>query len=447
MRVLVTGGAGFIGSHVVDALRAAGHEPRVFDVRQSPHHPRGSVDTAIGNVLDPAGLRSAMRGCDAVAHLAAAADVGEVAKDPAAAEELNSRGTLNVLEAARATGVERVIYASTIWVYGACDRERVDEETPLGLPDHMYTATKLSGEMYCRSYSELYGLDCTVLRFGIPYGPRARPAAVIPAFVNRALAGEAITIAGSGEQHRRFVYVEDLADGVARALAPGAANRTYNLVGGEDVSVRRIADTVCDLVGDVEVVHTEGRAADFGGVEVSGARAAAELGWRPSTGFDEGVGRYLAWHREHAAAAAAPRPARPSRAGQGLVSAGAGGAALVGAVGLLGAYLVSLYNVAGEEATRSVLAVMLTALAVGTIVTRREASGWASAALAWLVAIAGALAVALPWPRHLLDEVRPDVSFTLLCIGAIGFAAALVVGRRRMAPRSSRTEQTQDSGS
>src|SRR4051812_12055912 len=293
-RVLVTGGAGFIGSHVVDRLRAAGHEPRILDLRPSPFH--DDVDTAIGDIRRLDDVLRALRGCDAVCHLAAAADVNLVVQDPAAAEELNARGTLNVLDAARELGVKRVVYASTIWVYSDVEGERADEETPLRAPAHLYTATKLAGELYCRSYAELYGLEPTILRFGIPYGPRARPAAVVPAFVGRALAGEALTIAGTGEQCRRFVYVEDLAEGVVRALAPEAANRTYNLVGNEDVSIREIAETVREVVRPVPIVHTEGRAGDFKGVEVCGARAADELGWRPETPFREGVRRYVDWH-------------------------------------------------------------------------------------------------------------------------------------------------------
>src|SRR5689334_24575179 len=177
--------------------------------------------------------------------------------DPAGAEELNSRGTLNVLDAARELGVKRVVYASTIWVYSDVEGDSADEETPLKAPAHLYTATKLAGELYCRSYAELYGLEPTILRFGIPYGPRARPAAVVPAFVGKALAGEALTIAGTGEQCRRFVYVEDLAEGVVRGLAPEAAGRTYNLVGDEDVSIRQIAETVQEVVRAVPIVHTE----------------------------------------------------------------------------------------------------------------------------------------------------------------------------------------------
>jgi UDP-glucose 4-epimerase len=299
-RVLVTGGAGFIGSHVVDRLREAGHDPRIYDVRPSPFHAPGEVDTALGDVTDIDALRAAMDGCDAVMHLAAAADVGEVEKAPAASEHLNSRGTLAVLQAARDSGVRRVIYASTIWVYSDTAGPQVDETTLLAPPAHLYTATKLAGELYCNSYAELYDLQCTILRFGIPYGPRARPAAVIPAFVNRALNGEPLTIAGTGEQSRRFVYVEDLAEGIVGALATVATNRTYNLVSDEDITIKQIAETIKSHVGDVEIVHTEGRAGDFGGVEVCGARAAAELGWRPVTPFAEGVRRYIAWHLEDA---------------------------------------------------------------------------------------------------------------------------------------------------
>ena len=330
MRVLVTGGAGFIGSHVVDKLRAAGHEPRIFDLRPSPHHAAGEVDTYIGDLLCVDDLRDAMTDCDAVAHLAASADVGIVANEPVEAEALNARGTLNVLEAARQSGVDRVVYASTIWVYSDGCGNQVDEDTTVGLPSHLYTATKLAGEMYCKSYSELYDVEFTILRFGIPYGPRARPAAVIPAFVRKALEGDALTIAGEGTQSRRFVYVEDLAEGVADALQPVAANRVYNLVSDRDVSIKEIAHTVRELVGDVEVVHTEARAADFGGVVVCGKRASRELGWEASTPFEEGLRRYIDWYRansngngNHAAEPApapapatqvAPAPRRPSAA-------------------------------------------------------------------------------------------------------------------------------------
>lgn len=300
MRVLVTGGAGFIGSHVVDRLQARGHQPRIFDLRPSPYH-GDDVDTVIGDLCDLDTTLRAIDGCDAVVHLAAMADVDEVAKDPARTDRVNTHGTHVLLQAARNTGVQRFVYASTIWVYGdAAGPEAVDEDTPLGLPKHFYTATKIAGEMYTTAYGELYGLEWTILRFGIPYGPRARPAAVVPAFTAKALAGQPLTIAGDGTQSRRFVFVEDLADGVALALHPDAAKRVYNLVGRENTSVRAIARTIRDIVGDVKIVHVDGRAGDLRGGNISGERAARELGWEPTTPFAEGVRRYVDWVTETA---------------------------------------------------------------------------------------------------------------------------------------------------
>jgi len=296
--VLVTGGAGFIGSHVVDLLCAAGYLPRIFDLVS----PIGNVDveSIVGNLLDRGSLARAMRGCDAVVHLAAVADVGAVAADPARADLVNVRGTQIVLEAARQVGIRRFVYASTVWVYGGVNGNGtlVDEDTPLVLPSHFYTATKLAGEMYCRSYGTLYGLDQTILRFGIPYGPRSRPAAVVAAFVARAHAGQPLQIAGDGLQSRQFVYVEDLAEGVVAALSESAPSGVYNLVGEESVSVRTIADHVRRLVANVPVVHVEARNADVEMRRISGERAERDLGWTAGTPFSEGLRSYIDWVTE-----------------------------------------------------------------------------------------------------------------------------------------------------
>ncbi len=292
MRALVTGGSGFIGSHVVDRLRERGHEPRILDLVPSPY--ANDVETVIGDLCDPDAAREAVAGCDAVLHLAALADVDLVAKDPALADRSNVLGTRVLLDAVREAGVPRFVYASTIWVYGdAVGPEPIDEDTPLQLPKHVYTATKIAGEMYTASYGELYGIEHTILRFGIPYGPRSRPTAVVAAFTAKALAGEPLTIAGDGTQSRRFVYVEDLADGVVAALEPVAANRIYNLVGRENTSVRAIARAVREVVGDVPIVHVEGRAGDLRGGNISGERALRDLGWEPTTPFVDGVRRYV----------------------------------------------------------------------------------------------------------------------------------------------------------
>jgi UDP-glucose 4-epimerase len=278
-------------------LAARGHVPVNFDRHDSSHHEPGSVETVLGDATDAEALAAAMEGCDAVIHLAAMADVNDVQADPEGAELANARATLAVLEAARRTNVRRVVYGSTIWVYSDVPENEVCEETRLTPPAHLYTATKLAGELYCRSYAELYGVEYTVLRFGIPYGPRARDATVLAAFTRKALVGEPLTVAGSGDQTRRFVYVEDLADGIVRGLDANAANRVYNLTGTETTTILEIAQAVKDLVGDAEIVHTPARAGDFGGKEVSSARALAEIGWAPVTPFREGARRYVEWRQ------------------------------------------------------------------------------------------------------------------------------------------------------
>ena len=316
MRVLVTGGSGFIGSHVVDKLRGLGHEPVIYDLRPSPWHLDGSVDTRLGSITDREALERALHSCDAVAHLAAVADVNDVHAEPEDAERVNARGTVAVLEAARRAGVQRIVYASTIWVYSDCACEAVDEETLLPAPSHLYTSTKLAGELYCKAYQELYGIDYTILRFGIPYGPRAREAAVIPAFVNKAFKGEPLTIAGDGSQSRRFVYVEDLAMGVALAVDDTAKGRVYNLASDETVTIKQIAQTISELVGDVEIAHVPARPGDFGGKIVSSERARNELGWTAGTPFCEGVRRYVEWRKQQAATTSAREAAEVIPAGE-----------------------------------------------------------------------------------------------------------------------------------
>ncbi len=295
MRVLVTGGGGFIGSHVVDKLIAEGITPRIFDLSASPYHSPLEVETFTGSITDPGNLDLAMRDCDAVIHLAAVADVGHVLADPVLAEEVNTRGTLQVLEAACRAKVGRVVYGSTTWVYSDCPEQEVDEETAIPAPRHLYTSTKLAGETYCASYSELYGLDYTILRFGIPYGPRARAAGVVAKFTDLSFEGKALTIAGDGSTTRSFIYVEDLADGIVTALAPEAAGRTYNLSGDEITTILEIAEAVQENVDTCEITHTPPRPGDFPGKTISNVRALEELGWKAETPFKEGVRRYVEW--------------------------------------------------------------------------------------------------------------------------------------------------------
>ncbi len=299
MKVMVTGGAGFIGSHVVDKLLKRGIRVFVFDLAAVRHRcASNGAEFIPGSILDLESLQAAMSGMDAVFHLAAIADVKDVFQDPHYSEMINVRGTINVLEAARRAKVSRVIYGSTTWVYSEASGSVVDEETPLNPPSHLYTATKLAAEYYCRAYDKLYGVETTILRFGIPYGPRARPAAVIPILVSKALKGEPLTIAGDGSQFRQFVYVEDLAEGNVLALKPVAAHKTYNLDGREKITIRQIAETIERLLGRVEIKYVEGRPGDFAGKEVVSRRAKEELGWEPKTTFEAGVRAYVEWQRQ-----------------------------------------------------------------------------------------------------------------------------------------------------
>jgi UDP-glucose 4-epimerase len=296
MRVAVTGGCGFIGSHVVDQLVRAGHDVVVVDVARQWRNPAAEYRAV--DLFDAAPLAAALAGAQAVFHLAGAADVNDVAADPAAAVRLNVEGTARVLDAARRGGVDRVLLASTVWVYGATAGlgERT-EAAPVDLArtGHVYVATKLAAEMLVHSYREMYGQQFTILRYGIPYGPRMRGALVVARFVQAARDGQPITIAGTGEQQRNYVYVEDIADAHVRALAPAAAGATLALEGGEPVSVREIADTVCHLIQPVPVQHVPARAADYQGVAISGSLAKELLDWAPVTPFSTGVRRYLRW--------------------------------------------------------------------------------------------------------------------------------------------------------
>lgn len=443
MRVLVTGGSGFIGSHVVDKLRDAGHEPIIYDRVASPHHSAGEVDTVLGELDDLAKLERAMDGCGAVMHLAASADVNIVASEPLDAEACNARGTVTVLEAARRAEVGRVVYASTIWVYTGESGQRVDEDSPLGMPNHLYTASKLAGEMYCQSYHELYGVETTTLRFGIPYGPRARPAAVVPAFVNKALAGEPLTVAGGGLQSRRFVYVEDLADGCVLALAPEAANRTFNLVSDESTTIIEIAHLVQELVAPVEIVDVGARTADFVGVEVCGRRAEHDLGWTATTTFREGVARYVAWRRDQEAvsvaavpelalipaATPAPRPQRALRRLESVSRVLTPGLLGIAATAMLVAYLGAVHSIGltgGESRTVG----LVTFLSVGAYLlaefgTGRREHVQIGVAMGFVLTAFSAFVMILPWGRNVLDLAEPTAAVIVLSVTGAGLGIAL----------------------
>ena len=297
MKALVTGGSGFIGSHVVDKLRDRGIEVRVFDMIVPEY--RNDIDYYQGSILDFDAMRMAMVGTDVVFHLSAVADVKDVFEEPHYAETINVRGTANVLEAARKNGaIKRVILGSTTWVYSDTKQDLITENTPLSPPSHFYTATKMASEYYCKSYEKLYGLNTTILRYGIPYGPRARDGAVIPIFVRKALNGESLTLAGDGSQYRKFLYVEDLAEGNVLAVKKIAEGKTYNLEGDKEITIKQIAETIKDILGDVKIEYIPARPGDFEGKNISNKLAKEDLNWSPKTSFKEGVEKYIKWYKE-----------------------------------------------------------------------------------------------------------------------------------------------------
>ncbi|KOV27870.1 epimerase [Streptomyces sp. XY431] len=295
-------------------MLAAGHEVLAVDSTDKYLNP--DADHARIDILDLPALTAALDGCEVVFHLAAQADVERVAADPVGAVRANIDGTEAVLEAARRNDLSRTVLASTVWVYGAAlgeagmedEEQELDEHVPIELDHsgHLYVATKLAAEMLVHSYRQLYGRHFTILRYGIPYGPRMRDELVVARFVQAALDGRPITIAGDGRQSRNFVYVEDLADAHVRALSPAAEDQTFALEGSTAVSVRDIADTVDRLLGPVSIEHIEARTADYAGRRISAAQAKRLLGWSPRTNFADGVRRYADWYRSEAAPATGP---------------------------------------------------------------------------------------------------------------------------------------------
>ena len=323
MRTLVTGGGGFIGSHVVDRLVAAGHDVHVVDLRP-PHRP--DVGHIAADINDLDALVEAFVGADAVFHLAAYADVNDVTREPVDATDANVVGVAKVWEACRRNHVGRAVLASTVWVYNGAATDGdgpLDEEAAFRLHDlgHLYTSSKVAAEMVAHSYKTLYGQEFTILRYGIPYGPRMRDSLVIPKFVGMALRGDPLTVQGDGSQYRNYVYVEDLAEAHVLALRPEAANETFNLEGPEKVSIRSMVDSIGEALGrPVDVTYTPARTGDYGGREISAAKAERVLGWRADVRFTDGLRRYVDWHLAREAAAV-PAPAAVASAASRAVAA------------------------------------------------------------------------------------------------------------------------------
>jgi UDP-glucose 4-epimerase len=289
MVILVTGGSGFIGSHVVDKLLEKGYSVRVFDLIK-PH--RDDVEWFKGDLLNKEDLFKAFRDVTHVFHLGAIADVNVALSKPEVCVQVNEVGTLNVLQAAQSLEVERIILASTTWVYGRTGGI-VTEETPIPPPEHIYTATKIAQEHLLISWNKHYGLPYTILRYDIPYGPRMRSNMAIAIFVRKAMKKEPITIFGDGKQGRCFIYVEDLAEGNVAALCDQAKNQIINLAGKEFVTIIQVVEELRNIFGDIEIKNEPPRPGDFKGAVVSIEKARRLLGWEPKSTFREGLMKYI----------------------------------------------------------------------------------------------------------------------------------------------------------
>jgi UDP-glucose 4-epimerase len=289
MNVLVTGGSGFIGSHLVDSLAKLGASVRVFDERKPL---RDDVEWFKGNLLDENDVLAACKDIEFIFHLAAIADVNVALSDPILCLRVNEIGTMILLRAASAMEVERLILASTTWVYGKAEG-KVDENTPLPPPDHMYTKTKIGQEHLVLAQHKHTGLPFTILRYDIPYGPRMRSNLVMEIFVRKAMQKEPITIFGDGSQGRCFIYVEDLAEGNVAALQPTAQNEIFNLGGSEFITINHIVEALRENFKDLKVEHSPPRPGDFKGVLVDSDKAQRLLGWKPKTKYKVGLKKYI----------------------------------------------------------------------------------------------------------------------------------------------------------
>lgn len=287
MRVLVTGAAGFLGSHVARRMHAEGWSVTTFD--EKPVSVDG-VATITGSLLDSESVHAAVAGKDVVCHIAAIGDVYVAAEKPELAAAVNVVGTSHVAGAALAHGA-RVVYASTWEVYGKPDYVPLDEDHPCR-PDHPYNITKLAGEQLLLSAGELRGLSTLALRLGTAYGSGLRPNSVFRIFIDRAMRGEPITIAGDGRQGRQFTHASDIAEAFVRASRSELSGLALNTVAPEAVTIKELAERVISRF-PTELIFGPPRPGDVPPALVSSDRIEQMLGWRPATPFEEGLDQLM----------------------------------------------------------------------------------------------------------------------------------------------------------
>lgn len=301
MKCVVLGGAGFIGSHLVERLLAAGHAVRVFDLHDPgpaggfPRH--GDVEWVCGNFLDPGDVRRAIAGCEAAFHLVSTTLPKSSNEDPAADAGSNVVGTLRLLDAWRRDGGRKFVFVSSGGtVYGVPRTVPITEEHPTH-PVSSYGITKLAIEKYLELYRVLHGVDYCVLRPANPYGERQRVASgqgAVTTFLYRAHRGEPIEIWGDGRVVRDYLYVGDVADALVRALDHKGERRVINIGSGVGRDLNQVVAAIERVLGrPVERRYTPGRNFDVPANVLDISLARAELGWQPATAFDDGLTRTL----------------------------------------------------------------------------------------------------------------------------------------------------------
>jgi UDP-glucose 4-epimerase len=300
MRCLVTGGAGFIGSHLVDALVSRGDDVCVLDDLSTGHRDNLNAKAELieAEVSDAPAVRSAVAGRELVFHQAAHRAVLRSVEDPLATDTANVHGTLTVLEEARAAGARRLVYASSSSVYGGADLRPTPETAPL-IPRSPYAVTKLTSEHYCRVYTELHGVETVALRYFNVFGPRQRPdsmyAAVIPLFIDALRNGRRPVVHGDGRQSRDFTFIDDVvAANLAAASAPAtaASGHAYNIACGGEYTLLELLEHLGEILGvTVDPEHTEPRAGDVRHSSADVSAAVRDLRWKAAVGFRDGLER------------------------------------------------------------------------------------------------------------------------------------------------------------
>lgn len=307
MKCLVTGGAGFIGSHLVRALLYQGHDVRVLDNYSTGKRENIEglqVEAIEADVRDYFAVQEAVGGMDYVFHLAALASVGRSIRDPLTTHSVNETGTLTVLEAAHKAAVKRVVYAASSSAYGNTLLQMPKRESAKPEPASPYAISKLTGEYYCRVYWETFKLETACVRYFNVFGPRQDPqseyAAVIPRFIEAALNGNQPVIYGDGKQSRDFTYVENAVRAtILAARAPQAVGRVINVACGERRSLLDVIEMLEDLLADrIEPRFEPPRPGDVVHSQADIKLARLLLGYEPEVGFKEGLKETVEWFRK-----------------------------------------------------------------------------------------------------------------------------------------------------